>query len=85
MNNEIKFNAAVNTAKFQSGMAKMRNVSNTTASKIKGAFGGIGAMLAGGALLAGMRSFGNEMDRIGKLAKRLNTTPEDIQRVAYAA
>ena len=62
---------------------------NRTLKKTGKTAGGIGKSVAGlaiaGAALAGFKSFADEMDRIGKLAKRLDTTAETIQRIAYAA
>ena len=62
---------------------------NQTLKKTGKTAGGIGKSLGGlaiaGAALAGFKSYADEMDRIGKLAKRLDSTPETIQRIAFAA
>jgi hypothetical protein len=85
MDGDIRFNVGANTAQFDAKMSGVGNVANTTANKIKSAFSGLGGVLAGGAILAGLKSMMNDFDRVGKLATRFGTSAESIQRVGVAA
>jgi hypothetical protein len=85
MDGDIRFNVGANTAQFDAKMSGVGNVANTTANKIKSAFSGLGGVLAGGAILAGLKSMMNDFDRVGKLATRFATSAESIQRVGVAA
>jgi hypothetical protein len=66
-------------------MRQMDNVAQTTAGRVKAAFGGMVGVLAGGMALAGLKSMMNDFDRVGKLATRFGTSAESIQRVSVAA
>jgi hypothetical protein len=81
----VRFNVSADTSQFQSGMRQVDNVAQTTAGRIKSAFGGMAGVLAGGAALAGLKSMMNDFDRVGKLATRFATSAESIQRVGVAA
>jgi len=66
-------------------MRQVDSAAQTTAGRIKSAFGGMAGVLAGGAALAGLKSMMNDFDRVGKLATRFDTSAESIQRVSVAA
>lgn len=85
MDSSIKFNVSANTAQFQSGMRQVDTVAKSTAAGIKQAFSGVGSMLVGGALVAGLKSLMNDFDKIAKVATRFGASAEDIQRVSVAA
>ena len=85
MDSSIKFNVSANTAQFQSGMRQVDTVAKSTAAEIKQAFSGVGSMLVGGALVAGLKSLMNDFDKIAKVATRFGASAEDIQRVSVAA
>lgn len=85
MDSSIKFNVSANTAQFQSGMRQVDTVAKSTSAGIKQAFSGVGSMLVGGALVAGLKSLMNDFDKIAKVATRFGASAEDIQRVSVAA
>lgn len=85
MDSSIKFNVSANTAQFQSGMRQVDTVAKSTAAGIKQAFSGVGSMLVGGAVVAGLKSLMNDFDKIAKVATRFGASAEDIQRVSVAA
>lgn len=85
MDSSIKFNVSANTAQFQSGMRQVDTAAKSTAAGIKTAFAGVGNLLVGGAVAAGLKSLMNDFDRVGKLATRFGTSAESIQRVSVAA
>lgn len=85
MDSSIKFNVSANTAQFQSGMRQVDAVAKSTAAGIKQAFSGVGSMLIGGAVVAGLKSLMNDFDKIAKVATRFGASAEDIQRVSVAA
>lgn len=85
MDGGIKFDVSARTAKFDADMARVGNSATTTAKKIKNAFSGLGGLLAGGAVAAGLKSLMSDFDRVGKLATRFGTSAESIQRVSVAA
>jgi hypothetical protein len=85
VDSSIKFNVSANTAQFQSGMRQVDAAAKSTAAGIKTAFAGVGSLLVGGAVAAGLKSLMNDFDRVGKLATRFGTSAESIQRVSVAA
>ena len=85
MDSSIKFNVSANTAQFQSGMRQVDTVAKSTAAGIKTAFAGVGNMLVGGAMVAGLNKLLDQFGRIDDLAIRFGTNAESIQRVGYAA
>jgi hypothetical protein len=85
MDGGIKFDVSANTAKFDADMGRVANSAQTAGEKIKQAFSGLGGILAGGAVLAGLKTLMNDFDRVGKLATRFGDSAESIQRVGVAA
>lgn len=85
MDGGIKFDVSANTAKFDADMARVGNVATRTGDKIKQAFSGLGGLLAGGAILGGLKTIMDDFDRVAKLATRFGASAEDIQRVSVAA
>ena len=85
MDSSIKFNVSANTAQFQSGMRQVDTVAKSTAAGIKQAFSGVGSMLIGGAVVAGLKGLMDDFDKIAKVATRFGASAEDIQRVSVAA
>jgi len=85
VDSSIKFNVSANTAQFQSGMRQVDTVAKSTAAGIKTAFAGVGNMLVGGAMVAGLNKLLDQFGRIDDLAIRFGTNAESIQRVGYAA
>lgn len=85
MDSSIKFNVSANTAQFQSGMSQVDAAAKSTAAGIKQAFSGLGSLLAGGAVLGGLKTIMDDFDRVAKLATRFGASAEDIQRVSVAS
>lgn len=67
---------------FTRGLEKMRG---QVGKFSKSAGGSLLKVFAGGALIAGIKGFIDQMDRIGKLSKRLDVSVETIQRLGHAA
>lgn len=72
-------------SRLKTSMAATTVAAQKAMAGIKGAFGGLGGLLVGGAVVGGLRSLMNDMDRVGKLATRFDTSAESIQRVSVAA
>ena len=85
MDGGIKFDVSANTARFDADMGRVANSANTAAAKIKQAFSGLGGILAGGAVLAGLKTMMNDFDQVAKVATRFGASAEEIQRVSVAA
>jgi len=85
MDGSIKFNVSADTAQFQSGMRQVDDVAKKTAGSIGQSFAGLGTLLAGGAVVAGLQSVIDKFSRIQDLATRFGTSAEAIQRVGFAA
>ena len=85
MDGGIKFDVSANTAKFDADMARVGNVATRSADKVKQAFSGLGGLLAGGAVLGGLKTIMDDFDKVAKVATRFGASAEDIQRVSVAA
>jgi hypothetical protein len=85
MDGGIKFDVSANTAKFDADMARVGNVATRTSDKVRQAFSGIGGLLAGGAILGGLKTVMDDFDKVAKVATRFGASAEDIQRVGVAA
>jgi hypothetical protein len=85
MDGDIRFNIGANTAQFDAKMARVADSANTTGAKLKQAFSGLGGILVGGSVVAGLNSLLSKMDNVSDAAKRLGASSEDIQRVGNAA
>lgn len=66
-------------------MARVGNVAQTTGDRVRSAFSGLGGLLAGGAIVAGLQGILRKMDDISDRAKRFGVSAEEIQRVGNAA
>jgi hypothetical protein len=66
-------------------MARVGNVATRTSDKVRQAFSGIGGLLAGGAILGGLKTVMDDFDKVAKVATRFGASAEDIQRVGVAA
>jgi predicted RND superfamily exporter protein len=62
MDGGIKFDVSADTAKFDADMARVGNVATRASDKVKQAFSGLGGLLAGGAIVAGLKSLMNDFD-----------------------
>lgn len=85
MDGAVKFNVSANTAQFDAAMSRVGSVAQTTSDKVRSAFSGLGGVLAGGALVAGMQNVLRQMDDISDRAKRFGVSAEEIQKVGNAA
>jgi hypothetical protein len=85
MDGGIKFDVSANTARFDADMARVANSANTASAKIQQAFSGLGGILAGGAVVAGLKTLMNDFDKVAKVATRFGASAEEIQRVSVAA
>jgi ribosomal protein L12E/L44/L45/RPP1/RPP2 len=66
-------------------MRQVDTTAKSTAAGIKQAFSGIGGLIAGGAILGGLKSVMDDFDKVAKVATRFGASAEDIQRVSVAA
>ena len=66
-------------------MRQVDATAKSTAAGIKQAFSGIGGLLAGGAVLGGLKTIMDDFDKVAKVATRFGASAEDIQRVSVAA
>ena len=85
MDGAVKFNVSANTAQFDAAMRRVGSVAQTTGDRVRSAFSGLGGLLAGGAIVAGLQSVLSKMDDISDRAKRFGVSAEEIQRVGNAA
>lgn len=85
MDGSIKFDVSASTAKFDAAMGNVGNSARTAADGVKSAFAGLGALLAGGAVVSGLQNILRRMDDVSDAAKRLGATTTDIQKVGNAA
>ena len=85
MAKKIEAKIGLNDTPFQSKLRKVRNSLKSFGSKIKSVFSGLGGILAGGALIAGVRSLVNEMDDIGKTAARIGVSTDAMQKLKIAS
>lgn len=85
MDGAVKFNVSANTAQFDAAMRRVGSVAQTTGDRVRSAFSGLGGLLAGGAIVAGLQNILSKMDDISDRAKRFGVTAEEIQRVGNAA
>ena len=77
----MTFKFAADGSQYKRGLEKMRGQTKAFAGGVTKM---MGAMFAGGALV-GLKLWGDSLDRISKLAKRLNTTTDEIQKMGHAA
>lgn len=79
----------LDAAQFTAGMTKAEYETKRSVDKIKGQFAALGASLAGlglgAAFVDAVRDAGALGREIDKLSRLANQTPEDFQRMAYAA
>lgn len=66
-------------------MRRVGSVAQTTGDRVRSAFSGLGGLLAGGAIVAGLQGVLRKMDDISDRAKRFGVSAEEIQRVGNAA
>lgn len=85
MDGAVKFNVSANTAQFDAAMRRVGSVAQTTGDRVRSAFSGLGGLLAGGAIVAGLQNILSKMDDISDRAKRFGVSAEEIQRVGNAA
>lgn len=85
MDGAVKFNVSANTAQFDSAMGRVGNSAKTAGDKVRAAFSGLGGMLAGGAIIAGMSNILRKMDDISDRARRLGMSAVEIQKIGNAA
>jgi len=70
------------TKPFQAGLAQMRTQTKAFSANVGGMMAGA---LGVGAIVAGLKSVFEEMDRVAKLSARFGETTETMQQVGYAA
>lgn len=68
-----------------SGVTKGVARAKSKLGELKKSAGGLGSALAAAFSVAAINQFLQRMDRVGKLANRLNTSAESIQRMGHAA
>ena len=85
MDGGIKFDVSADTAKFDADMARVGNVATRASDKVKQAFSGLGGLIAGGAIIGGLKTVMDDFDKVAKVATRFGASAEDIQRVSVAA
>ena len=78
----LKWTFGADTKPFQAGLAEMRTQTQAFSKSLGGMFAGA---IGVGALIAGAKSFIEEMARIDDLSKRFGESAETIQRVGNAA
>jgi hypothetical protein len=81
----IVFDVAADSSKFRAEMAKLPNAAGKATAGVQQAFAGIGGLLTGGAIVAGLKGVIDKFSRVQDLATRFGTSAESIQRVGYAA
>lgn len=79
---KLNVEVGVNRTAFDRGLDAMRNQARSWSKDIAGNIAGAFAI---GGVLNFFNSFRNEMDRVAKLATRLNETTDTIQRIGEAA
>ena len=85
MDGGIKFDVSANTARFEADMGRVSNSAATAAEQIRQAFRGLSTLLAGGAILGGLKTIMDDFDQVAKVATRFGASAEEIQRVSVAA
>ena len=78
----FSFKFSADGSEFTRGLSKMKGEVKAFAKSAGGMMLGAFAARAG---LSGLRKMGDELDRIGKLAKRFDTSAESVQRLGHAA
>lgn len=86
------FKFSAETTEFNKAVEAMPRKVKQAADKIEknaksmsGAFGGLGSLLAGGAIVSGLQNILSKMDDIGDMAKRFGVSAVAIQKVGNAA
>lgn len=75
---QLRAKLTFDDAQFNQGIKRSTDKATKFAGQLR-------SVLAGGAVVAGIRSIANEFDRIGKLGKRFDVAPESLQRLGVAA
>lgn len=78
----FSFKFSADGSEFTRGLTKMKGEVKAFAKSAGGMMLGAFAARAG---ISGLRNMGDELDRVGKLAKRFDTSAESVQRLGHAA
>lgn len=77
----VKTVFSADTSQVKKGVATVKRSLNG----LKSAAVGIGGAITGALAIGGFRQMMNDLDRIGKLSKRLNVSTDTMQKLSYAA
>lgn len=78
----IEINFSANGTRYRAGLEEMRRNTNKWTGDVKKM---IGSAFAAGAAVTFLRNLSEELDRIAKLASRLDITTDSLQRIKHAA
>ena len=78
----FSFKFSADGSEFTRGLSKMKDEVKAFAKSAGGLMMGAFAARAG---ISGLRNMADELDRVGKLAKRFDTSAESVQRLGHAA